>query len=171
MLKKLFVVAAAAAAVSVPLAGAAWADPGDPSGNGIGQGGIPDKATAFTKAAFPVVDAAGGFDQFESGHSGNIPPGAAFSQGAKTPCATAGGGTSHCNAPDGYSQALSDFYTTNGLPGAGGPVPGTTVVVEGANPGAVTRLFTPQCTKSKAPRPTVTVTAGGTSTTTSAACV
>ena len=29
MLKKLFVTAAAAAAVSVPLAGAAWADPAD----------------------------------------------------------------------------------------------------------------------------------------------
>jgi hypothetical protein len=38
MLKKLFVTAAAAAAVSVPLAAAAWADPGDPSGNGVGQG-------------------------------------------------------------------------------------------------------------------------------------
>ena len=43
MLKKLLVTAAAAAAVSVPLAGAAWADPGDPSGNGIGQGGMPQQ--------------------------------------------------------------------------------------------------------------------------------
>jgi hypothetical protein len=47
MLKKLFISAAAAATVSGPLAGAAWADPpsdrgpsspGTPSGNGIGQG-------------------------------------------------------------------------------------------------------------------------------------
>ena len=155
MLKKLFVTAAAAAAVSVPLAGVASADKGAiPTGNGLGQGGMPDKATAFTKAAFPEVDAAGGFDQFESGKSGNIPPGAAYSLGAKTDCAG-----QPCNAPDGYSQALSDFYTANGLPGAvpPGPVPGTTVVVEGANPGAVTRLFTPQCTKSKAPHPTISV--------------
>jgi hypothetical protein len=43
MLKKLFITGAAAAAVSVPLAGAAWADPGDPSGNGLGQGGIPKR--------------------------------------------------------------------------------------------------------------------------------
>jgi hypothetical protein len=34
MLKKLFVTAAGAAAISVPLAGAAWADPGDPSVTG-----------------------------------------------------------------------------------------------------------------------------------------
>jgi hypothetical protein len=41
MLKKLFITAAAAAAVSVPLAGVAWADrPSDPgsNGSGIGQG-------------------------------------------------------------------------------------------------------------------------------------
>jgi hypothetical protein len=44
MLKKLFVTAAATAAVSVPLAGAAWADqPDDPGSNGIGAGGVPQK--------------------------------------------------------------------------------------------------------------------------------
>ena len=44
MLKKLFVTAAAAAAMSVPLAGGAWADkPDDP---GAGNQGVPDKATA-----------------------------------------------------------------------------------------------------------------------------
>jgi hypothetical protein len=56
MLKKLFISAAAAAAVSVPLAGAAWADPrtdpgpssrGTPSGNGIGQGGVPKKTGSY----------------------------------------------------------------------------------------------------------------------------
>ena len=44
MLKKLFVTAAAAAAVSVPFAGVAWADqPDDPGSNshGVGAGGIP----------------------------------------------------------------------------------------------------------------------------------
>lgn len=43
MLKKLFFTAAAAAAVSVPLAGVAWADkPSDPGGNGVGKGGTSD---------------------------------------------------------------------------------------------------------------------------------
>ena len=44
MLKKLFVTAAAAVAVSVPLAGVAWAEPpADPgsNGDGMGAGGIP----------------------------------------------------------------------------------------------------------------------------------
>ncbi len=59
MIKKLFVTAAAAAAVSVPLAGAAWADPpsdpgpsspGTPSGNGIGQGGVPKTAGSYFDA-------------------------------------------------------------------------------------------------------------------------
>jgi len=45
MLKKLFVIAAAAAAVSVPLAGVAQADPATNNGNGggIGKGGIPER--------------------------------------------------------------------------------------------------------------------------------
>ena len=45
MLKKLFVTAAAAAAVSVPLAGAAWADPSanDPPG----AGGVPQEGGTF----------------------------------------------------------------------------------------------------------------------------
>ena len=50
MLKKLFVTAAAAAAVSVPLAGVAWADkPSDPgsNGKGLGQGGVPAAAGGY----------------------------------------------------------------------------------------------------------------------------
>jgi len=48
MFKKLFVTAAAAAAVSVPLAGAALADSGgDPNGNGLGQGGMPQTIGNF----------------------------------------------------------------------------------------------------------------------------
>ncbi len=47
MLKKLFITAAAAAAVSVPLAGIAQAAPSD-NGNdgGVGKGGIPARAGA-----------------------------------------------------------------------------------------------------------------------------
>jgi hypothetical protein len=50
MFKKMFITAAAAAAVSVPLAGVAWADtPSDPGAtdNGIGKGGIPQKFGTF----------------------------------------------------------------------------------------------------------------------------
>src|SRR4051794_28668605 len=50
MLKKLFITAAAAAAVSVPLAGMAWADtPADPGSavGEVGQGGIPKKFGDF----------------------------------------------------------------------------------------------------------------------------
>jgi hypothetical protein len=53
MLKKLFITAAAAAAVSVPLAGVAWADrPSDPgsNGSGIGQGGMPKQFGDFADA-------------------------------------------------------------------------------------------------------------------------
>jgi hypothetical protein len=47
MFKKLFFTAAAAAAVSVPLAGVASADPADPNGNGLGQGGMPQRVGDF----------------------------------------------------------------------------------------------------------------------------
>src|SRR3954471_17365346 len=50
MLKKLFVAAAAAAAVSVPLAGVASAAPGDPNGNGVGRGGMPKQFGDFADA-------------------------------------------------------------------------------------------------------------------------
>ena len=66
MFKKLFIAAAAAAAVSVPLAGMAWADPpSDPgaSDSGVGNGGIPEKLgnfvdTGITPSANPSGDPA-----------------------------------------------------------------------------------------------------------------
>jgi hypothetical protein len=124
MLKKLFITAAAAAAVSVPLAGAAWAAPSDPSGNGIGQGGVPDKAAAFTRSVFPNTD----LSDLESGKSGNIAPGTAFSTGAKVP---------GVNAPEGYGSALTQFYRENGYPNTPdfGPL----------TPGQVTKVFTSGC--------------------------
>ena len=58
MLKKLFVTAAAAAAVSVPLAGVAWAeppaDPGAGNGNGIGKGCSKAAAKAVTDIGLPT---------------------------------------------------------------------------------------------------------------------
>ena len=128
MLKKLFVTAAAAAAVSVPLAGAAWADkPADP---GAGNQGVPDRATAAvvnilqhppldlngqpqTPVPEPVISAFIAANQ--SGKSGNVAPGTAFSIGAKTDCASAGGGTVKCNTPDGYGVALNTAYSAFGI--------------------------------------------------------
>jgi hypothetical protein len=64
MLKKLFATAAAAAALSVPLAGVAWAEPpADPgsTGGGIGQGGIPKKLGTFVDSGItPTANPSGG---------------------------------------------------------------------------------------------------------------
>jgi hypothetical protein len=61
MLKKLFFTAAVAAAVAVPLAGVASADAGDPNGNGLGKGGMPQRlgdfaATGVTPPLAPSND-------------------------------------------------------------------------------------------------------------------
>jgi hypothetical protein len=61
MLEKLFITAAAAAAVSVPLAGVAWAVPSSNAGsheNPVGAGGVPKKAGAFFDAASAANPAA-----------------------------------------------------------------------------------------------------------------
>ena len=56
MLKKLFFAPAAAAAVSVPLAGVAWADkPSDPGGNGVGKGGVPATVGEALNRNYPAV--------------------------------------------------------------------------------------------------------------------
>jgi hypothetical protein len=90
MLKKLFITAAAAAAVSVPFAGVALADP--PSGNNPpGQGatgpGIPNEAAALFGSDKPVT------------------PGSVFSTIAKEPG----------NVPTGTGAFINNFYggTTN----------------------------------------------------------
>ena len=98
MLKKLFVAAAAAAVVSVPLAGVAWADPpSDPgsNGNGIGKGGVPQKAGTFANSFGP--DATGALPA----RSGKAPPGSAFKQAAKLPG----------NTPDAYGDFLKALLT------------------------------------------------------------
>ena len=161
MLKKMFVTAAAAAAVSVPLAGVASAAPGgqgDPNGNGIGPGGIPARATATVADQLSdlgvdqtVIDAIAAANQ--SGKSGVVAPGSAYSLGAKTPCQSASGPVK-CNAPDGYGAALNAFYFTpiadGGLVGASVDNPLVNPFNPGEEfgstiPGSVTRAFTPGC--------------------------
>jgi hypothetical protein len=141
MLKKLFVTAAAAAAMSVPLAGVAWADkPEDP---GAGNQGVPDRATGAVVSVLaangvPESTINATLDAFESGKSGVVAPGTAYSLGAKVP---------GLNTPDGYGVALNTFYSGFGIdPGSVNPIDpgepfGRTI------PGSVTRSFTPGCTQ------------------------
>ena len=140
MIKKLFITAAAAAAVSVPLAGAAWADPpsdpgssspGTPSGNGIGQGGVPKKAGSY----FDSVSAANpGLPPLNPNGSGApIPPGKVFSTVAKLPG----------NTPDALGGFVNTIYGAYGTPETGG-VP-TAPTFGKTPPGLATKTFTPGC--------------------------
>jgi hypothetical protein len=145
MLKKLFVTAAAAAAVSVPLAGAAWADkPADP---GAGNQGVPDRATAAVVSILklngipePAIKLA--LDGFQSGKSGVVAPGTAYSTGAKTDCPSAGGGTEKCNTPDGYGAALNTIYGAQPPDGFGIPLANVGGPFGRTIPGSVTKQFT-----------------------------
>ena len=141
MLKKLFVTAAAAAAMSVPLAGAAWADkPDDPgsNGNGIGQGGIPQKAGTVLGSLGENPN-----DPNNPTSDAPVPPGSVYKVAAKTPC-TASGTAVKCSTPDAYGEALDAFADRNAdelaalgisVPPTFGPTP----------PGFATKAFTPGC--------------------------
>lgn len=118
MFKKLFVTAAAAAAVSVPLAGMAWADqPADPgaNGNGIGAGGVP-------KVVGEVADRFG----TNPNQGEPLAPGAVFRNLAKEPG----------NLPDAYRDSLNIYVVPKlGLP------PLTTPI----RPGLGIKTVTPAC--------------------------
>ena len=153
MLKKLFITAAAAAAVSVPLAGVAWAEPpADPgsNGNGVGEGGVPARAGETLNRDYPALYPT----------DAPVTPGSAFSGVAKTK-------PPGVSLPEAYSDALEQIITlplVGGLPenvdGATIPAtplpPGTTVEVA-TTPGAVVNSFTPGCVNGKGPRPSVTI--------------
>ena len=132
MLKKLFVGVIAAGALSVPLAGVAWADqPADP---GAGNNGVPDRATAVVESQLsdngvPQATIDAFIAAAQSGKSGNVAPGTAFSTGAKVP---------GMNTPDGYGAALNDYYRTHSDPVFD---PGFVRVI----PGQVTRTLTNHC--------------------------
>ena len=139
MIKKLFISAAAAAAVSVPLAGAAWADPpsdpgssspGTPSGNGIGQGGVPKKAGSY----FDSISAANpGLPPLNpNGTGAPIPPGKVFSTIAKQPG----------NTPDATAAFVNTVYGAYALEPGGVPPVTTFGKIP---PGLATKTFTPGC--------------------------
>jgi hypothetical protein len=134
--KKLFITAAAAAAVSVPLAGVAWAGP--PSDNAApgapGKGGIPQKAGSF----FDSVSAANpGLPNLNPNGSGPIAPGKVFSTIAKLPG----------SAPDALGGFVNTIYGTYGTPEAGGVPVKTTF---GKTPlGLAIKTFTPGCSRGR----------------------
>jgi len=120
MLKKLFVTAAAAAAVSVPLAGVAWAAPSSNAGsnpNPVGQGGIPTKLGGFLTSvgapnAAPTVTPGAEFHRAKIVFPGVSP------------------------TPAVIGDFLNDSFTVLGIPNtAFGPTA----------PGLVTKTLTPAC--------------------------
>jgi hypothetical protein len=168
MLKKLLVTAAAAAAVSVPLAGVAWADkPSDPGSNGNGPGGVPADVGAALNRNYPVTNPLDA-----NGQVVPVSPGSVFSTAATTKPP----GTS---LPEAYSAGLAQLFTLqspvpgvgglpeNVIPGPGSNVPDPTIpatslppntdVVVATKPGAVVKLFTPGCVNGKGPRPSVKI--------------
>jgi hypothetical protein len=121
MLEKLFVTAAAAAAVSVPLAGVAWADPpsgNNPPGHGATGPGIPHELGAFADSL--------GLNP--NGPGKPIPPGQEInlakdaSPGVSTPVAV--------------GEFVNGVYASQGVTTTFGPLP----------PGSAAKTFTPGCT-------------------------
>ena len=136
MIKKALLAMVAVGALSVPLAGAAWADP--PSDNAApgapGEGGIPQKAGSF----FDSVSAANpGLPNLNPNGSGPIAPGTVFSTIAKLPGST----------PDAAAAFVNTIYSVYGTPEAGGvPVVTTFEVVR---PGLAIKTFTPGCSSGR----------------------
>jgi hypothetical protein len=112
MLKKIFITAAAAAAVSVPLAGVAWADPNQPN-NPPGHPEINPVTGELNKPGIPgEVGAVGDLFGTNPNGTGNpLPPGEVFS-GLKK-------GTSVTppfpgkNTPERYANAINGLLGTS----------------------------------------------------------
>jgi hypothetical protein len=129
MLKKLFVTAAAVAAVSVPLAGAAWATPSDNNPPGHPEStdtkpGIPGEAGSF-------ADAVG----INPNPGKPLPPGQFFKNIAKMPGST----------PVAAKGVVEGIY--NNIPNIpDAPVMGPVKLAGPVPPGMATKSFTPACT-------------------------
>jgi hypothetical protein len=124
MLKKLFVTAAAAAAVSVPLAAVAWADPpsdNNPPGQGVTGPGLPHEVGAFLDSA----------NANPNGPGNPVPPGQEFNVAKDL---FGGPGVS---TPKAIGDFVNSFYNSNGVPTTLGPTA----------PGLATKTFTPGCTQ------------------------
>ena len=129
MLKKLFVTAAAAAAVSVPLAGVAWADPpsdNNPPGQGPTGPGVPRQAGAYLDS----VDANGPKepDVNPNGYGNPLTPGTLFN--------AAKDAVPGVSTPDAIGPFVDGFYlATQGLVTDFGSTP----------PGMAVKTLTPGC--------------------------
>ena len=134
MLTKLFVIAAAAAAVSVPLAGVAWADkptqPNNPPGQNPTGPGVPHGAGATLDAVSAANPALPSLNPNGTGNP--VPPGQAF------------------------NQAKDQFPDAKNTPAAVGAfvdkefrdylgITDTTFGIDGLPPGLATKTFTPGC--------------------------
>ena len=140
MIKKLFITAAAAAAVSVPLAGAAWAEPPSDPGStdtstdtGIGSGGMPGKLGTFLKHG--IVDANGdGFGDGSPTTPGSIISGQAKADG---------------NTPDAMRDFEAGIWSNYRLVRPDPLEPETITSVpgdwEGVTPGLAIKPLTPGC--------------------------
>jgi hypothetical protein len=123
MLKKFVLTAAAAAAVSVPLAGAAWAVPDNDPNNPPGKGGEPAEAGAF----------ADGFGANPNGDGEPITPGSIFRGLAKNKAPGA-------KMPDVYGDVIdAGVAPLLGYPEWEGPTP----------PGHGVKTFTPGCSSGR----------------------
>jgi hypothetical protein len=152
MLTKLLVTAAAAAVVSVPLAGVAWADPpSNPSssGNGVGAGGVPARAGAVldsvrTPPGAPPLNPNGVGQPVTAGDVIHLAKSA--SPGDPTPVALG-------NLLTGINAVYPPAGSPPGTPPEGsvwGPTP----------PGLVVKTLTPGCTSGNTA--TATLPGGGT---------
>ena len=120
MIKKLFIAAAAAAAVSVPLAGAAWADPpsdNNPPGQGATGPGLPHEVGGYLDSA--------GANPLGAGKP--APPGKVFNVAKDL---FGGPGVS---TPDAVGAFVDAFYGN------------TNYGEDGVAPGLATKTFTPGC--------------------------
>jgi hypothetical protein len=123
MLQKLFVTAAAVAAMSVPLAGVAWAEPAsDPGDTGIGTGGVPEKLGNFLDTGItPSANPSGAA----------ITPGSVVNGLAKAPGTT----------PDAVGQFETGLWATHTLTGEGE----VQTVWGSTPPGLAIKPITPGC--------------------------
>ncbi|HKV20268.1 MAG TPA: hypothetical protein VJR50_14650 [Mycobacterium sp.] len=133
MIKKMIVAAAAAGAVSVPLAGLAWAEPpDDPGSNGIGAGGMPDKLGNFVEH---------GIEPANTGLKAPLPLGAVVRGLAKTPTV---------NTPDAVAAFEADLWKTHDLAN------GQDITSDGwgnITPGLAIKPLTPGCEKGRSAVP------------------
>ncbi len=131
MLKKLFVTAAAAAAVSVPLAGVASADPSsnNPPGQGATGHGVPHELGAYADS----VGASVGVPLNPNGPGNPIPPGQEINIGKDTYAQQHPG--VKASTPVAVGEFVNGIYALQGVSTDFGPTA----------PGLAVKSFTPGC--------------------------